>query len=509
MPQLQLVFDYAQDVKLALLRHWRRGAAFAAAVVLLTLVGLLLMPRHYVSDAKLFVRFGRNLVLDPSASATAGQMVSIYETRENELNSLLEVLRSRSLLEHVVDAIGVDAILSGRLPKDLPPLEAVAMRRGDYSALPAIASDATREGRHQQAVRKLEQNIGISVPKKSSTIAISAQAETPELAQRITATLVALYMDEHLRVYHTPGSFEFFRDQSQLLQQQWRDASTRLKEAKDKYGIVTLEGKRKLLQDQIADVSTRLLAGESELATSQARITSLTASLAELPERMVAESVEGARLELIKFEAQEQQLLARFADAHPQVVAIRGKIDDLMSSIDRKAVAPNRESLARSASKQTLEMTLLTEQTTADALDKRNGVLRQQRDQLKRELADLNQQEIVVSQLQREVELAESRLKSYADKTEQARINEQLDQERITNLSIVQPASFVNKSTGPRRLYVLGLGMLVGLFGGVGLAVLCYYADPLLRTRGDLESQLGLPVTGTVPNHDSPLEVAV
>jgi uncharacterized protein involved in exopolysaccharide biosynthesis len=421
---------------MALRRHWIKAVAFGTAIVALTMSGLLVMPRHYVSEARLFVRFGHNGVADPSESATPGQIVSMYEARESELKTLLETLKSRSLLDRVVNAIGSDVIVRG----------------------PA-SGDATGDAGHQEAVRKLQQNISIFLPESSSTITVTGNAETPQLAQRIVATLVGLYLEEYKRVHDTPGSFESLGNEHELLNKQRSDASARLREAQQRFGVATPAGKRKVLEDQIADVDSQLLH------------------------------------ELFKYEAEERRLSAQLAEDHPQIRAIRGVIDSLTQVIqDPDAAGPMNSEVPR----------LLPDRTTPPSLNN----LRTQRQQLRLQLAELNEHDSLLSQLERDAELAEGRLKSHAETAEQGRIKERLDQETLTRLSIVQPASYPTESTGPRPSYVLPIGAFVGLLGGMGLALLCYYADPLLKTCVDLE-RLGVRVVGRVPYQHTQLETGV
>src|SRR5688572_23850611 len=69
-----------------------------------------LAERRYVSEAKLFVRLGRESVkLDPTA--TTGQTLDVHESRDGEINSLFELLGSRVILERIVDEVGVARIL--------------------------------------------------------------------------------------------------------------------------------------------------------------------------------------------------------------------------------------------------------------------------------------------------------------------------------------------------------------------------------------------------------------
>jgi capsule polysaccharide export protein KpsE/RkpR len=318
----------------------------------------------------------------------------------------------------VVNAIGSDVIVRG----------------------PA-SGDATGDAGHQEAVRKLQQNISIFLPESSSTITVTGNAETPQLAQRIVATLVGLYLEEYKGVHDTPGSFESLGNEHELLNKQRSDASARLREAQQRFGVATPAGKRKVLEDQIADVDSQLLH------------------------------------ELFKYEAEERRLSAQLAEDHPQIRAIRGVIDSLMQVIqDPDAAGPMNSEVP----------SLLPDRTTPPSLNN----LRTQRQQLRLQLAELNEHDSLLSQLERDAELAEGRLKSHAETAEQGRIKERLDQETLTRLSIVQPASYPTESTGPRPSYVLPIGAFVGLLGGMGLALLCYYADPLLKTCVGLERMM-------------------
>ena len=93
-----------------LLRRW--FVFLASFTLLLALAVLLVLVRRdtFVSEAKLFVRIGRESVaLDPTA--TTGQTFSLHASRETEINSIIVMFRSRGIVEQVVDAIGPEKIL--------------------------------------------------------------------------------------------------------------------------------------------------------------------------------------------------------------------------------------------------------------------------------------------------------------------------------------------------------------------------------------------------------------
>ena len=76
----------------------RRSIVFFFVVMAIVVAGLMVCPRKYTSDARLFVRIGRESVtLDPTV--TTGQIMGVETSRETEINSLLEEVRSRRIVE--------------------------------------------------------------------------------------------------------------------------------------------------------------------------------------------------------------------------------------------------------------------------------------------------------------------------------------------------------------------------------------------------------------------------
>jgi uncharacterized protein involved in exopolysaccharide biosynthesis len=99
-----------RDFYYVLFRQKWKIVLFFLAVVLTVTVGTLLAPQIYRSEAQLLVRLGRESVsLDPTA--TTGPVISVAQSRENEIKSELEILKSRDLIEKVVDAVGPSLLL--------------------------------------------------------------------------------------------------------------------------------------------------------------------------------------------------------------------------------------------------------------------------------------------------------------------------------------------------------------------------------------------------------------
>ncbi|GAG41239.1 unnamed protein product, partial [marine sediment metagenome] len=107
-----------RDLYYILFRHKWKMILFFLAVIIAVTVGTFLSAEIYRSKAKLLVQLGRESVaLDPTA--TTGQIIGVSRSRKSEINSELEILKSRGLIEKVVDSIGAEAFLK-RPDEELP-----------------------------------------------------------------------------------------------------------------------------------------------------------------------------------------------------------------------------------------------------------------------------------------------------------------------------------------------------------------------------------------------------
>jgi uncharacterized protein involved in exopolysaccharide biosynthesis len=497
MTTREQLLQFDRFAKKALACHWRKGVVAAAALAVVALLGTLLMPRSYYSEARLFVRFGRENQVDPTASG--GTMVALYESRESEINSLIEILKSRAILDRVVDELGAEFVLYGK--------EQAGQEPGPRTQEPGGSSQNRQPTKvHQLAVQRLAKDMTIGAPRKSNIITVACKAKSPAIAQQIVAKLVEVYQEEHVRVHRSPGSYAFFEEQAKQALVSWKSAAAELRDMKDRLGIVTIEGRRKHLEDQIAEIDFKRLGTQDELKASQAKIASLAALIAKLPTTIVTQEVEsasaaadGMRQTLYSLEAQEQELAAKMQEGHPKLTTVRQQVRDLRAILANQPAQKTQATEALNPARQGLEAQLLSERAQADALAARDRSLASAQQQLRGELTELNSQAVTIDALQQRIALAEANHKEYAQRLEQARINRTLDDERISSLSLVQPASYVTTASGPRRSLVLALGLVLAVASGLGIVLLAGWFNPLLTTAEQVAIALDLPLAGSVP----------
>jgi uncharacterized protein involved in exopolysaccharide biosynthesis len=494
-----------RDLLRVLYRHKKKMLAWTMLVLGLSYAAIATMSRTYVSEAKLFVRLGRESVaLDPTA--TTGAMVAVQETRENQINSTRDMLTSRLLLERVAESVGPELILNGPQGDAQTP-EQERSFVSDMKDFVRKAGFSTPVSSQEAAVEKLAKSISVKVGRNTSVIDFSSTAKDPRLAQQILQAFLDAYQELHSAANRTAGSLDFFNAQTEHLKQQLDTAVAALRDAKDQSGLVSLPAQQKALQDQLTEFETLSLAADAALASSEASVESLRKSLADLPQQVPTQQTAGfanaaadtMQQEYFKLQVKLRDLESRLGEEHPDVTDTREQVRQAAAILASTDTDRTQSTVGLHPSRQALDLELRREEALAASLHAKADTLKEQLATLHSRTRELNEHEVPIVALERQVAISEASYRNYVDHLEQARIGAALEAGGISNLNVVQPPSLVEKPVSPKPTLILAAGLLASVFGSLALAFGSEYMNQSLRTHEELEAQLGLPVLASIP----------
>ncbi len=469
----------------AMLRHHGKAILTFAVVLGIAVTAILLTPRRYSSEARLFVHVGRESVsLDPTA--TTGQTLSMNDSRESEMSSVVDLLASQTLREQVVEVVGVAAII------------------------PSVTDGGDPLAR-ADAIRQLDGWIEISSAKTSGVVSVRSQAPSAELAQRIVNTFVAAFRDLHLRVHRIEGSQEFFAAQEQPLRERLDKASQELRAAKNAAGVTSIEGRRTLLQQQLADTETEIRRTATQLVTSEAKVGICQKMLDKLPQMALAEETTGfpneaadrMQEQLYVLRLREAELVSRYSEDHPDVQAVRRQVKDAQAIFDQHPTRRTQTRQATHPAQQKLQVDLWTEKAAVDGLKAQAGALQRQRDDVLASLRAANEQEMHLSGRQRQVDLLDSSYRKHRDNLDQVRIDHELKAQKISNVNVAQAATIDPRPVSPKRGLLLALAGVLAVSAAIAVALIAEHLDGSLKSAEEVEGLLNLPVLLSVPKQDA------
>lgn len=477
------------DVVAAVFRYKGRFALATLVTLVLSIVGIFLFPRRYDSEAKLMVKLSRDYAaLDPT---TIGQTISIQESRESEINSIVDLLTSRGLAEQIVDKIGVDEVLKKHAWVEMQ-LDSLTDKASELvekfsssgsSEEEASAKEIAELKRREVAIKHVNKNLRISSSKRSTNITIQYRATSPQLANKIVKQAIESYRTMQVSAHQSDGTVQFFYKQFSSHDSQLKNVEEQLRNQKSTNKIVTMPGKQESLQSKITSVEQMKLNAVADLDAAKARVTKLNTSLDSLPAELMSEKSSGnpqqstdfMRDRFYQLEIREKELAAKYVSTHPELKRVREQLEEAREIMSQQPKDREESKMAINPVRIDIQNELLLAESEVRSLEARVESLDGLHDKLVTQLNDVNELELVAEDLQRKIDVGRENYRIYARKLEESRINAALDEESLSNLAEFAPPSIEYKPASPKRSLLAGVAVLFSLCCGFANALLADY----------------------------------
>jgi len=453
---------------------------FMAIVVPVT-VRAFLLPPVYEATSTFMVKFGREYLYRPEVGEGKAVLQASYSLMQDAItNSELEILNSRDLKEKVIATLGIETLFpSGNTP-------------------PA-------QGRNpmDEAVKRFAQQFKAEPLKKTTVLRVSFQHNDPSMAAKTVNVLIDLFKDKRLGVFKDPHASAFLQQQVAAYRQELDESEQRLQEFLQHNPHASHAQQRGLLLARWEGVNTTLKTTQSRIVELETKLASLKGQLQSIAENtpVSAEpgaSIDTAKAQLLALRLREQELLNKYKDEHPSLIGIRKAIQEAEVFL-REVSRGSKVVVGKNVLHQDLKREMVQTEAELHAQKEKIAVLEQQLAQVDTELQALAVREKELSDLQRERARSENNYQVYAAKLEETHLVDEMDRQKIANISLVQAATIPTEPVKPRKRLHIAFAALFGAFVAVGLAFFREYIGQGLSTPESTERRLGLPVLVAVP----------
>ncbi len=422
-------------------------------------------PEYYETQFQLIKSSGvaRRVVQMLDLTDTPEQSLSNFSTRESILSAPLNW--ARQLKAVVFSALGLGKTL-GEIRVLTPEEEALELQ--DEMTF-AIAG-----------------GISISPVKNTRIVNISFSSPNPEFAALIANTVARAYIEETLEMSmkSTRTTIEWMTKKADEERLQLNASEGRMQDYMREKDIVTLENRVAIIPQKLSEIGSKLLKEESrrkELETIFDKIQSSNENMLTLETMPVVASdktLQTIRGLILKAEQHIVELSSKYGYKHPLMIKAVNDLEILNSK--------------KTAEVQRITDSLLTELE----LTRSNEInLSLQLDETKLEAQTLNEALLQYGSMKREVDANRNLYEALVMKIKEQSLT---DENQTVNLWLVEKASIPENPVSPRKSKNLLLGLIVGLFGGVGLAFFLEYLDNSIKSPDDTEKMLELPIMGLI-----------
>jgi uncharacterized protein involved in exopolysaccharide biosynthesis len=453
-------------------------------VVSVAVIGLAaLMGPTYSSRMAILVNRERLDTL-VSTEATTQIMNGDNPVTPEEINSEVELLSSRDVLEKVVIANGLDKPTQG------------------FSIHGLLHPHETNDDRIARAVKNLAKALKIANIKSSNLIEITYKSADPQLSYGVLKSLGDLYVAKHVAVHRPAGSYEFFATETQKYHDELKDAEQKLRNFGQQNSIAAPDEQRTQLAAQVANTVGFLHGAEQSIAADEERIQEDRKQMSSTPQRSTTlqataandKLIEDLNASLLAAQTKRTQLALKYDPSYPLVREADQEIAEANSAIaqaeEKKYVT---ETTDRDPTYELMREDIAKSQ--ADLASQRATLVATKRSiqDIQAQMEKLDQLSLTQQDLQREARADESNYLLYLAKREQERTSNALDVTRIANVAIAVPPSIpvLPVLSWPLTiLFAIGSAMVIS----IGTAYAVEYLDPSFHTPAQVIDMMGIPV---------------
>jgi len=311
---------------------------------------------------------------------------------------------------------------------------------------------------------------------------VSFESTDPELAARIVNAHIQAYIDQnsHSRFESTTKASSWLGDQLDELRIKVQKAEDALIAYERQNQIWTLDDKQNITTQRLADVNHQLGEAQSDRMRKESLFQFATnGKLDAVPQIRSNGSYTELDRKRAEAAAQYAELLAQYGPNFPRVQRLQTQMKGLDEAIEKEKrnIIAALESDYREASNRE---TLLTK-----ALD-----------QQKVEAGQMAGKMVEYNILKREAEAEKTLYEGLLTKLKEAGISAAL---RSNNIRVIDPAMIPSYPVRPAKARNVALAFLVGLVGGIGLALIREYMDNTVKSPDDVETLTRLPSLAVVP----------
>ena len=415
------------------------------------------------------------------------------------LTTQVELLKSRSLAERVIDELRLDQSLPASNPvaaeKSGPPAaepkagEPALAARGDYLERIVIGyrklmnpSTRSTEVLGRDAVlRGFLDSLTVEPIRNSRLIKVHVENTSPELAARIANSTVQAFIAMGLERRMEASSYAktFLEDQIKQIKAKLEESERKLNRYAQDKQILTLDEKTSVVNQTYTDYAAALSKAEQD----RIKVEALYNEIKKNPENVAIvgenKTVQSYKEQRAKLQIEYQQDLRIYKPDFPKMLQIKAQIAEVDAQIKSEigAIAAGVQAQYQSAQQQ-------------------ESLIRDKLGQTRKQVLSTQDSSIDLNLLKREVDTNRQLYDGLLQRIKQLGVSGGVVS---NNISVVDPAEaslFPYKPNLPRNLLI---GLAAGIFLGLCIVFVLEFIDDSIKFPDEVERILGLPLMGIIP----------
>ena len=340
----------------------------------------------------------------------------------------------------------------------------------------------------RKLVDKFLDRLEVKPIRMTRLVEVSFKTGDPVLASDSVNALFDSFIDMNIEAKYetTEQATEFLSQQINDLKKEISQKEQELQNYGQEKDIVILSEKETTVLDKLGEINKALTEAQIERVRKESYYNGIkNASLDFIPEAMNNPLIQRLREEYLKLSREYAKMQEKFQPEYPEMLRLKAELDS-----------------ARGLLKNETQRLVQAAYSDYQSALKKEFSLRELFDQQKEEAFRLNSNAILYNSLKIELENKKNLLESLLKRQSETGVSARLKGLRTSNIRVIDRADIPLRPHSPKKFRNLLLALFLGLFGGLGLALVMEYLDNTIKSAEDVERYSGLPTLGVVPVFD-------
>jgi polysaccharide biosynthesis transport protein len=353
---------------------------------------------------------------------------------------------------------------------------------GPDSQSDAIATGSLANQKRPPELGPFLGSLAVKRVPNSRLMDISYEANSPELAAQVVNAHIRNFIDQNRRSHYdaTTSATTWLTDQLDELKIKVKNSEDARLDYERKNQIWEVDDKQNITTQRLSELNRQLIDAQSDRMKKQSMYDFARQGDVDIvPQIRDSASVQDLLKRRTDLNGQYTEALAQYGPNFPKVQRLQSQVKEIDLNLERekKAVVARLGSEYHEA-------------------QQREELLSRTLEQQKTEANVMSERMVQYNILKRDAEADKALYDGLLTKLKEAGISSAL---QSSNIRIVDPAMIPSTPARPAKMRNVTLAFLVGLVGGVGLAILREYMDNTVKTPDDIETLSRLPSLAVVP----------
>lgn len=359
-------------------------------------------------------------------------------------------------------------------------------------------------------LKTLGEEIEVTGSGRENIYHISYRNKNPQIAKKVVESLLNIFMEGALNASRqdTDVTQRFLEDQIRDYQRRLEEAESKLKVFKQKnIGMMPTESGGYFQKLDVA--KSQMETARLQLNETKKRRDELRSQLQQMETgQEVVIRDEAIAMRIAALETRLNELLLVYTEQHPDVIAVKRNLSDLLVNQGGGAsenIQISREALSQNRAYHDLKVELGKSEADAASLEVRYDEYKKRVRALQSLIDTIPEVEAELVKLSRDYDINKANYEALVARRESAKISQ--DVETSTDqiqFKVVEPPHVPILPAAPKRPLLFTMVLILGVGAGMFYAYVVATIKPTVNSVRHLRSVTGLPVLGAVTYVQSP-----